>query len=57
MAAEQSVLGAMLISKTIATSPRPCGADFYWPRHETYHDAIIDLYGRSEPGLHGDRRR
>ena len=25
------------------------GVDFYRPAHETIHDAIIDLYGRSEP--------
>jgi replicative DNA helicase len=51
MAAEQSVLGAMLISKDaiadVTESLR--GADFYRPSHETIHDAIIDLYGRSEP--------
>ncbi|WP_307827978.1 replicative DNA helicase [Nocardioides sp. SYSU D00038] len=51
MAAEQSVLGAMLISKDaiadVAESLR--GVDFYRPAHETIHDAIIDLYGRGEP--------
>jgi replicative DNA helicase len=25
------------------------GVDFYRPAHETIHDAVIDLYGRSEP--------
>ncbi len=25
------------------------GTDYYRPAHETIHDAIIDLYGRSEP--------
>ncbi|MEP9363020.1 replicative DNA helicase [Nocardioides sp. CN2-186] len=51
MAAEQSVLGAMLISKDaiadVTESIR--GVDFYRPSHETIHDAIIDLYGRGEP--------
>jgi replicative DNA helicase len=51
MAAEQSVLGAMLISKdSIAdVSEVVRGADFYRPSHELIHDAIIDLYGRGEP--------
>jgi replicative DNA helicase len=51
MAAEQSVLGAMLISKDAISdvSETLRGADFYRPSHETIHDAIIDLYGRSEP--------
>jgi replicative DNA helicase len=51
MAAEQSVLGAMLISKDaiadVSESVR--GVDFYRPSHETIFDAIIDLYGRGEP--------
>ena len=51
MAAEQSVLGAMLISKDaiadVLESVR--GADYYRPAHESIHDAIIDLYGRGEP--------
>ncbi|MEX0428489.1 replicative DNA helicase [Nocardioides sp. DS6] len=51
MAAEQAVLGSMLISKDaiadVAESVR--GADFYRPAHETIYDAIIDLYGRGEP--------
>nr|WP_193671104.1 replicative DNA helicase [Nocardioides salarius] len=51
MAAEQSVLGSMLISKDAISevTERVRGADFYRPSHETIHDAIIDLYGRSEP--------
>jgi replicative DNA helicase len=51
MAAEQSVLGAMLISKdAIADATENLrGSDFYRPSHELIHDAIIDLYGRSEP--------
>src|SRR3954451_8177842 len=51
MAAEQSVLGAMLISKDAIADVAEIlrGADFYRPSHETIHDAIIDLYGRGEP--------
>ncbi|WP_407940250.1 replicative DNA helicase [Nocardioides acrostichi] len=51
MAAEQSVLGSMLISKDAIAEVSEVlrGADYYRPTHETIHDAIIDLYGRSEP--------
>ena len=51
MAAEQSVLGAMLISKdAIADVTEEIrGADFYRPAHETIFDVVIDLYGRNEP--------
>ncbi|MCA1984432.1 replicative DNA helicase [Nocardioides nematodiphilus] len=51
MAAEQSVLGAMLISKDAIAdvSETVRGTDFYRPSHETIFDAIIDLYGRGEP--------
>ncbi len=49
--AEQSVLGAMLMSKDaiadVVESIR--GTDFYRPTHETIFDAVIDLYGRGEP--------
>jgi replicative DNA helicase len=50
-AAEQSVLGAMLISKDeIANVTETLrGPDFYRPAHEVIHDAIIDLYSRGEP--------
>ncbi|WP_395691197.1 replicative DNA helicase [Nocardioides sp.] len=51
MAAEQSVLGSMLISKDaiadVTESLR--GVDFYRPAHETIFDAVLDLYGRGEP--------
>ncbi|MEP9381890.1 replicative DNA helicase [Nocardioides sp. KR10-350] len=51
MAAEQAVLGSMLISKDaiadVAETLR--GLDFYRPSHETIYDSIIDLYGRGEP--------
>ena len=51
MAAEQSVLGSMLISKDAIAEVSEIlrGVDFYRPAHEVVHDAIIDLYGRSEP--------
>ena len=50
-AAEQSVLGAMLLSKDAIAdvSETVRGVDFYRPAHEVIHDAIIDLYGRGEP--------
>ncbi|MCY7396803.1 MAG: replicative DNA helicase [Nocardioides sp.] len=51
MAAEQSVLGSMLISKDAISdvSEAVRGVDYYRPIHETIHDTIIDLYGRGEP--------
>ncbi|MBE7324190.1 replicative DNA helicase [Nocardioides sp. Y6] len=50
-AAEQSVLGSMLLSKDAIADVSEVlrGMDFYRPAHELIHDAIIDLYGRSEP--------
>ena len=50
-AAEQSVLGSMLLSKdAIADVVETIkGVDYYRPAHEVIHDAIIDLYGRGEP--------
>ena len=49
--AEQSVLGAMLLSKDaigdVAEIVR--GHDFYRPAHEQIYAAIVDLYGRGEP--------
>ncbi|MGB3475943.1 MAG: replicative DNA helicase [Mycobacterium sp.] len=51
MAAEQSVLGGMLLSKDaiadVLERLRP--ADFYRPVHQNIYDAILDLYGRGEP--------
>jgi replicative DNA helicase len=51
VAAEQSVLGGMLLSKDavadvveILKTP-----DFYRPAHSIIYDAILDLYGRGEP--------
>jgi replicative DNA helicase len=51
MAAEQSVLGSMLLSKDAIADVAEVlrGADFYRPSHELIHDAIIDLFGRGEP--------
>ncbi len=51
MAAEQSVLGAMLVSKDAVAEVTETlrGIDFYRPSHETVYDAIIDLFGRGEP--------
>ncbi|QIK84717.1 replicative DNA helicase [Sanguibacter sp. HDW7] len=51
IAAEQSVLGGMLISKdAIADVVEELkGNDFYRPAHELIYDAIMDLYGRGEP--------
>ncbi|MFZ1362534.1 MAG: replicative DNA helicase [Candidatus Nanopelagicales bacterium] len=51
IAAEQCVLGAMLLSKdAIADVVETLrGTDFYKPAHETVYEAILDLYGRGEP--------
>ncbi len=49
--AEQSVLGAMLISKDAIGDVTEIikGRDFYRPAHEQIFDAILDLYGKGEP--------
>ncbi|GAA4083722.1 replicative DNA helicase [Nocardioides kongjuensis] len=51
MAAEQSVLGAMLISKDAIADVVEVirGVDYYRPAHEEIHEAILDLYSRGEP--------
>ena len=51
MAAEQSVLGGMLLSKdAIADVLEKLRArDFYRPTHQHIYDAILHLYGRGEP--------
>src|SRR5512140_3349203 len=51
VAAEQSVLGAMLLSKDAIGDVAEVvkGRDFYRPAHETIYEAIINLYGRGEP--------
>ena len=51
LAAEQSVLGGMMLSKDaiadVLERLRP--GDFYRPAHQSIYDAILDLYGRGEP--------
>lgn len=51
LAAEQSVLGAMLMSKDAIADVVEVlkGRDFYRPAHELIYDAVLDLYGRGEP--------
>ncbi|HSE07734.1 MAG TPA: replicative DNA helicase [Nocardioidaceae bacterium] len=50
-AAEQSVLGSMLLSKDAIADVIEAvrGPDFYRPAHEAIFDVIVDLYGRGEP--------
>ncbi|RZQ65438.1 replicative DNA helicase [Amycolatopsis suaedae] len=51
LAAEQSVLGGMLLSKDaiadVVEVLRP--GDFYRPAHQAVYDCVLDLYGRGEP--------
>ena len=49
--AEQSVLGAMLLSKDAIADVIELikGTDFYRPAHQSIYEAILDLYGRGEP--------
>jgi len=49
--AEQSVLGAMMLSKdAIADVVEELRTDdFYKPAHATIYDAILDLYSRGDP--------
>jgi replicative DNA helicase len=51
VAAEQSVLGGMLLSKDAIADVVEIlrGHDFYRPAHESIFEAVIDLYGRGEP--------
>ncbi|RBM05680.1 replicative DNA helicase [Streptomyces sp. PT12] len=51
LAAEQSVLGGMLLSKDAIADVVEVlrGADFYKPAHETIYGAILDLYAKGEP--------
>jgi replicative DNA helicase len=51
LAAEQSVLGGMLLSKDAIADVVEVlrGPDFYKPAHETIYAAILDLYARGEP--------
>jgi len=49
--AEQSVLGAMMLSKDAIADvvERIKGGDFYRPAHESIYDAIVELYVKGEP--------
>lgn len=51
LAAEQSVLGGMMLSKDaiadVLERLRP--KDFYRPNHQQIYDAILDLFGQGEP--------
>nr|WP_218862745.1 replicative DNA helicase [Actinopolyspora biskrensis] len=51
VAAEQSVLGGMMLSKdaiaNVIEMLRP--QDFYRPAHHAIYDCVLDLYGRGEP--------
>ncbi|MGX7823795.1 replicative DNA helicase [Actinokineospora sp. 24-640] len=51
LAAEQSVLGGMMLSKDaiadVVEALRP--GDFYRPAHQIIYDCVLDLYGRGEP--------
>ncbi|GAA0942029.1 replicative DNA helicase [Virgisporangium aurantiacum] len=51
IAAEQCVLGAMMLSKDAIADVVEIvrTADFYRPAHATIFDAVLDLYGRGEP--------
>lgn len=51
LAAEQCVLGAMIMSKDAIADVVEVlrGADFYRPAHELVFNAVLDLYGRGEP--------
>ncbi len=51
MAAEQSVLGGMLLSKDVIADVIEIlrSTDFYRPNHATIFDIIVDLFGAGEP--------
>ncbi len=51
IAAEQCVLGAMMLSKDAIADVVDVVRthDFYRPAHATIFDAVLDLYGRGEP--------
>jgi replicative DNA helicase len=51
LAAEQSVLGGMLLSKDAIADVIEVlrGTDFYRPAHETIYQVVLDLYGAGEP--------
>ncbi len=51
LAAEQSVLGGMLLSKDAIADVVEVlrGEDFYRPAHQAVYECVLDLYGRGEP--------
>jgi replicative DNA helicase len=51
IAAEQSVLGGMLLSKDAIADVVEVvrSTDFYRPAHQTIFDVVLDLYGKGEP--------
>ena len=51
VAAEQSVLGGMLLNKDAIADVVEVlkSGDFYRPAHQLVYDVILDLYGRGEP--------
>jgi len=51
IAAEQSVLGGMLLSKDAIADVVEVvrSTDFYRPAHQTIFDVVVDLYGKGEP--------
>ncbi|MEP6697512.1 MAG: replicative DNA helicase [Pseudonocardiales bacterium] len=51
LAAEQSVLGGMLLSKDAIADVVEVlrSVDFYRPAHQLVYDVVLDLYGRGEP--------
>jgi replicative DNA helicase len=51
VAAEQSVLGGMMLSKDAIADVIEVlrSNDFYRPAHELIYDSVLDLYGRGEP--------
>ncbi len=51
IAAEQSVIGGMLLSKEAIADVVEVvrSTDFYRPAHQTIFDVVVDLYGKGEP--------
>jgi len=51
LAAEQSVLGGMMLSKDAIADVVEVlrSGDFYRPAHQIIYDCVLDLYGRGEP--------
>jgi replicative DNA helicase len=51
LAAEQSVLGGMMLSKDAIADVVEVltPTDFYRPAHQAVYDCVLDLYGRGEP--------